>query len=142
MPSLRTLKPARFLIARSLLFPGHRMTLETVLDHAVAVDAHLERIAAAHGATLIDQQRAWYGIDPVHIRRRWMRSAWSTVLDGWGVEGRRSKVEGSSAGASNSWRDGLRVRTAAPALRWIAGIEQRRAQPSARLADGTTIALY
>jgi hypothetical protein len=136
MASLRTIGAVRFAVFRRLFFPGCRLTLAEALTRAAEVDAGLVDLAAARGLGLVVPETDWYGMDPIHIRRRCERRAWRSMCSAWAapplvIEDRLAPP----APVRGTWRW-------RPERRWWFGVERRAAQPSRRLADGTTVALY
>lgn len=136
LASVRTLSPRRFKLLRALLFPGLELDLETVLAEAEALNAALVQLAAEREIRLIFPEKTWFGFDPIHIKARHWRAAWEAILGSWRGAGRPVAL------ARPSLRRWLYLRTRAPESRRLFGFAQHRAQPSARLADGTTISLF
>jgi hypothetical protein len=129
--SLEKLSPFRYYAARSILFPGRRTSRLTLLERARELDQDLRRLAREHGARTIEPQASWYGIDPIHVRRRWRRKVWDLILAQWSLHRPPSETR-------------TRVRLpffGAEEMR-IFGLRRRNAQPARRLTDGTTVALY
>ena len=114
---IRRLTAPQFLVFRSILFPSCRLSFDQALRSALQVNAGLTEMAAARGARLLHPAPRWYGLDPIHIRRSLLRTAWAEIL---GV----SHV----AGAKLSPLRGLKLRCRPPERRWILGLEQRRPQ--------------
>jgi hypothetical protein len=127
---LRRTGASEYRFFRTMFFPASRVAHETALEAASEIDAGLRRLAEETGATIVEPRGDWYGVDPIHIRPRARRSAWGEIL---GVP---------AASARISFGETLRLRAAAPALRWLAGIERHRKQPSFVARDGTRVALY
>lgn len=144
LESLDRLHRAQFEIAKTLFFGRRPLTLDQAQATSRAVDEGLDDIAARHNAHLVAQQRAWYGLDPIHIQRRAWRRAWPTVLQPW-IEQDPCVEHGDGAPA-------LQYRFAP--LRWLAmatwwpgdvtvfGVRTGRTQPTARFRDGTTLSMY
>lgn len=126
---------ARYLLVRTLLFPSSSVSLDAARAAAYAVDEHLVRLAARYDAQLVTPRASWYGVDPVHVRRRRRRDAWHTILAGW-ADGERPTVRGHSGLGR------LRLRLLLPARRRFLGVAQRRAQPAKVFADGSRLSLY
>lgn len=80
---LEKLTPLSFRLARSVLFPGRSLSLSEVLDRIRDLDGRLRRLARAYGATLVEPDTGWYGIDPIHIRHGRRREAWEHILASW-----------------------------------------------------------
>jgi hypothetical protein len=135
--SIERLGTARFLLFRQLLFPRCRLPLGEVCRRAVHLHDELLRLGQSRGVSLVEHDAHWYGFDPIHIRQRHWRRAWPRILSSWddGAKMERALPRGSLA----RW---LYLRTRRPHERSLLGIDQRRAQPSARLRDGTTVAFY
>jgi hypothetical protein len=83
LASLEKLSRLRFTLARKILFPGCSLALADVRRHADELDAGVIALAAKHSIPLAEPEGRWYGIDPIHIRSRWMESAWQKILRGW-----------------------------------------------------------
>jgi hypothetical protein len=134
MESLARLQPWRFHAARSLLFPGRRLTLGQALDAAGRLATVLRSTAADFGAAVVDPPGSWYGLDPIHPRRRHLGQAWRTMLAPWTSD----PLPVSRPGL------GLRLRLAGlTPQRWsLAGVTLGRRQPAARLHDGSSRSFY
>jgi len=133
--SVATLSSLRFVLLRSILFPGGRLSFDTVVRRAQELDHRLRDLAGRRGLLLAEHQPEWYGFDPIHIRRREQTAAWRTILARWS-DAPAAAVNGRSL------RRWLYLRLLAPERRWLFGREYRKAQPAGTLADGTTLAFY
>ena len=78
--SIDSLSSFRFLLFRTLLFPFCRVPLDEVVREAHELD---RRIQGFGDVTVVGQQQCWFGLDPVHIRRRSRRAAFSAFLSSW-----------------------------------------------------------
>lgn len=128
--SLEKLSSFRYYTARSILFPGRRVSRQALLERARELDRHLHRLAREHAARTVEPEASWYGIDPIHVRRRWRRRVWDLILAQWSLRrppGRSTPVRLPLCGAAE--------------MR-LFGLPRRHAQPACRLTDGTTVALY
>jgi len=134
--NLDDLSRARFRFFRAVFVPRCRLDLGEMLRRAYELDARISALAARYEVRTVALRPEWYGLDPIHIRRRHVPGAWHEILSPWASGGDRP-----GAVRATLWRT-WQVRRLAPARRWIFGVEQRREQPSGRLRDGTTIALY
>ena len=133
--SLRRVGPARFYLARSLLFPRSRLTRRAALRSAAELNDRLRDLATARGAAVVEPRTEWYGLDAIDIRKRWRGEAWREILAGWGHDRR---ANGAPACQPSACCGG-----ALRPQRWrFAGVEKHCDQPCARLADGTEISLY
>jgi hypothetical protein len=136
MESLRSLSPRRFRLARSILFPSARFTLGEALDLAGELDNRVRALAERHGARIAEHDRGWYGLDPIHIRRRHIVAAWSRIMSGWG------DGEADPRPVRPSVRRSFALRRMTPQQWWLFGRERGRPQPAGRLADGSMISKY
>jgi hypothetical protein len=136
LATLDTLSRARFRLLRSVFFPHSRIGLEEVASRAHSLDERVRRLASERGFDVVDQRRAWYGFDPIHIRFAHRNGAWREILSPWSTTGE------SFPAADHGFGRTLYLRSRAPHYRRVLGVERRRAQPSARLRDGTTVAIY
>ncbi len=78
--SLRSLSRRRFLFFRKLLFPSSTLSYEDAMSAAAELDAALVELSDASGLERTEPQRHWYGLDPIHIRRRARPEAWQQFL--------------------------------------------------------------
>ncbi len=96
----------------------------------------LRPLAASRGVVVASQRTEWYGFDPLHIRMRDWKRAWTEILAGWRDDG----VPALGVGGSLSrW---AYLRSLAPHERVIFGVARRAAQPVGRLADGSLISFF
>lgn len=128
--SLEKLTAFRYYAARSILFPGRRVSRLALVEQARKLDCHLRRLAWEHQARTLEPEASWYGIDPIHVRRRWRRRVWDLILAQWSLE--RPPGPGTPP----------RLPLLGAAEMRLFGLPRRNAQPACRLADGTTVALY
>lgn len=98
LASVAAVGPARYRAFRSFFVPGCRLSLSAVKEAAVDLDARVVSLAAEHGAVLLDQPGMWYGLDPIHVRRRHLPDLFHAAGDAWGLP---SSVRPIQAG----WRD-------------------------------------
>jgi hypothetical protein len=129
MESIRRLSPARFRIARSVLVPSSRLSHAQVVGTAEHVHAGLERLARDRGVRFVALRRAWYGLDPIHIRPALWQPAWQEIL-GVSCPVRRSRTEA------------LRLYLMRPERQSLCGIEQRKPQTGLALTRGARVWLY
>ena len=137
MCTIESLQRWRYEVTKALLFPTRSMTFESAKDRARQVNQAIEDIGEQLDVPVVAQQAEWYGIDPIHIRFAQCRKAWHQILSHWPVE-----AGGHALRAADVWRIWARLHLTPPESRHLFGITQRRAQPAARLRDGSTIGLY
>jgi hypothetical protein len=134
--SIARLGERRFRFFRRLLFRRSRLTLAEARAKVSEINERLGEIGRARKISVIPVSAAWYGFDPIHIKRRVARRAWAELLAEWRGAGEPLNVSRSSL------RTVAYLATRAPHERSIWGVLRRAKQPSGRLADGTTISLY
>ncbi|MCC7087244.1 MAG: hypothetical protein IT427_19755 [Pirellulales bacterium] len=136
MSSAVRLSPARFRFFAKLFFPLKHLELSDLLSRGRELNGRLETLGRSRGVTLIEQQSQWYGIDPIHIRLRYWRTVWPSILAATHGE---SKSIRPTRGSFRRWIY-LRTRTAES---WrLLGVPQRRHQPSGHLKDGSSVSLF
>ncbi len=136
MASLEKLTPWRFRVARSLLFPGRRITLDDTLDRTRTLHAGLGSLGGRPGLTVVEPEGRWYGLDPIHPRRRFLAKAWQQALGPWAAD---AKAPPRAPLSPRRW---LRLRTITPQQWWLLGRELGQDQPSGQLGDGTSFWLF
>ena len=127
----------QFFMLSRVLFPGRDLRRDEMRGRAYRLGAALEALATEFGATLVTQDVAWYGFDPIHYRVRVWRAAWGAVLTSWLAGG-----AGALALKSAGFRQWAYLRSRVPAERRVFGLEQRRDQPAGNLRDGSRIHVY
>jgi hypothetical protein len=137
IPSLSLLSPLRFVVLRSLLFPGRRVALAALRSALERLASGLQTLAAERDLALIEPPAGWYGLDPIHVRRRSRGEAWRRWL------GRDEPVDGGVVmaeplGLGDRWR----VVSARPESWRLFGAACGSRQPCRRLGDGSRLWLY
>ncbi len=113
LASVAAVGPARYRAFRTLFVPGCTLSLAAVKEAAADLDARIAALAAEHAATLIDQPGGWYGLDPIHPRRRHLAELFHAAGDAWGLpQGRRRGGAG--------WRDWAVLGSRAAEIRSLA----------------------
>jgi hypothetical protein len=100
-----------------------------------ALNERMANLASVAGATLIKPDVAWYGADPIHLRRRHWADAWQQILRPW-------KTAASTTVDAPIRTKRIPLRKCVPHLRWLMGIVQRREQPTLRMANGTHVSFF
>lgn len=134
--SVDRLSEARFRFFRRLFFPRSRLTLTDAKAMVRSFNERLVQIGESRKTPVIPVSNAWYGFDPIHLKRRVHRQAWPTLLSTWSGADEPLTIPRPSVWTS------IYLASLAPWERSLLGIRRRAAQPSGRLADGTTISLY
>ncbi|MFK7741442.1 MAG: hypothetical protein AB8H80_14085 [Planctomycetota bacterium] len=128
-PTVADIGKVRYALMRKFLVPSCQMELGEGLRRAAALHEGLRELARQYDAEFFEHPYPWFGWDAIHIKRRYWRAFSEALL---GVP--RSKQRGGVPT--------LRLRTAAPAWRQKSGREQVTQQPSVRMRDGSTFAIY
>jgi hypothetical protein len=134
--NLDQLGEARFQFFRRILFPRNRFTLCEVKSMAQSLNDRLIELGESRKIPVIPVSSSWYGFDPIHLTRRARRIAWPMLLSSW-----RAAEASLNVPRLSPWTAAYLV-SRAPWERSLLGIRRRAAQPSGRLADGSTISLY
>lgn len=129
-----TISNWRYLIIRSVLFPRCELSLEEIKQRAASLSQSVCRSAKERQFSIIKPQTDWFGFDPIHIRRRHFNAAWTTMMQPFSID--------------------KPIRVKRSLRRWLTlcglkaehyrrfGVEHTAEQPSRRLRDATSIALY
>jgi hypothetical protein len=132
LASIRQLSAARFLFFRSMLFPACKLSLAEVVEKIEHLNEGLAALAIARNLRFFRLNPSWYGLDPVHIRPVFWRTAWMEILDAPAAK----NAPGSSLG------EGLKLYFMAPERRHLFGIEQVTPQAGVSLPRGARVWLY
>jgi hypothetical protein len=134
--SLRTVGAIRYPVLRSLLFPSCRLSRGELLSRAEALSYELANIAKTREIPAFSANGTWYGIDPIHPRRRSAGEIWRTLI------GALDPVAPAPIWARPRRADATALRRATMAW-WMSDRRALNASPrSARLSDGSTVALF
>ncbi len=128
--TVRRLGWLRFLMFRSVLFPFSRLTLESVQQKTLELDERIALLAEQYGLHVVRPHMEWYGLDPIHVRRRSQQAAFAEILEPWDAP---VCVESARRRAS--------VSRPTAAVRWVLGAERKTQQPSTS-GDGVTVFAY
>jgi hypothetical protein len=134
--SIASIGEQRFRLFRALMFPRCSIPLAEIKTLAAELNRELVSIGRQRKIPVIPAQDAWYGVDPIHIRRSLSRHAWPEILSVW-----RAVEPSASIPRGSFWRSAY-LRCLAPRDRSVFGWQRRCDQPCGRLADGTTVSLY
>ena len=134
--SVEALSERRFHFFRRLLFSRSTLTLAEAKELIREINQRLTALGDARNLSVISVSANWYGLDPIHIKRRAERQAWPALLAGWREEANEFALARSSI-FSIAYLASL-----APFERSQFGIALRTEQPCGRFSDGTTISLY
>ena len=136
MDSLERLGEARFRFFRRLLFPRCAVSMSDLRASAMAVNEQLIALGRQRKLSVIPVSGAWYGFDPIHLKRRARPRAWPELLAAW-----RALDEPLREARASLWTSAY-LACLSPHEHTIFSMRRHCAQPSGRLADGSTISLY
>lgn len=136
LAAIGSVSPGRYRLFRALFFPRSRLEQGRAWELACALDERIARLAHERGFAAVAQPASWYGLDPIHVRRRQRATAWREVLAHWSPSNAPFSPVGVGIGQQ------LYLASRRPEQRRVFGMLDRAAQPSCRFADGSSIALY
>jgi hypothetical protein len=128
---LERLSRAAIVVWGRLIFPTRSLDPQRVRASIVELDEGLTELARELGATKVELDPRWYGLDPIHFRPSARAEAWATLLAPFGPrrEGVLRLPPRSTAGL-------------APEVSTFFGAIRRRDQPCRRSNDGGSLSLY
>jgi hypothetical protein len=129
--AMRRVPPWKYRLLSTLFFPGCRVPQAQAFEAAERVGAGLAEIASARGIRLLRPPDAWYGFDPIHIRRSMRLAAWREILD-----------VPAASGAEVSRREKIDLFLMPPERRAFFGVPQHRRQTGRALPGGGRVWLY
>lgn len=124
--SIERLGERRFRFFRRLFFPRSKLTLNGAREQMHEINRRLMAIGESRKIPVISVPAAWYGFDPIHLKRAMKRTAWSAITRAW-----RDTAE-PIAMSPSSWWTAAYLSALAPSERSIFGFSRRAAQPSGR----------
>jgi hypothetical protein len=136
LATIRGLGPRRFALMRRALFPSCGLSLSEAKERSEEVNDAVVHLAQSRGICLVPQDPHWFGLDPIHIRRRLIPFAAVRMLSRWREESRQLDPP------RPSFLQRAYFATRAPYERQLLGIDRRRSQPCGFLRDGTLVSLY
>ena len=126
LESVQALSVLRYRFIRSALFPACRQSLSQIVDATRELDEEIQRLS---DVTLAVQPSHWFGMDPIHIRRRFRKSAYSTFLESW-----------PGATKTGSGTESVPEKRPKTALRWVLNRKLLCEQPSVVSGRGSVSA--
>jgi len=140
MESLARLSNFHLSAARTILFPSCQLTAEEIRHRVNELDNKIIIISRDHGISMVETDLSWYGLDPVHIRRRYWVEYWERIIGGWvdcddELSSGRERLRADPFLWCYLWTRWAKRR------RVLGGLHER-VQPSGRLSDGSTISMY
>lgn len=135
MSSIISIGKTRFFLARRILFPTSSLTRREAIDKASELNERIIALCAKYEAHCASHEAGWYGLDPIHVRRRFYHRAWTSFLTHWNRVAQQETTRFSLCFKA-------RLRFARPAERWMYGVHQTKKQPVLSAQDGTRISLF
>jgi hypothetical protein len=136
LANFENLSVARFRFFQRIFFPRSALTLADAQSLAVSLNERLLNLCQERKIPTISAEKSWYGLDPIHLKRRSQRHAWPKLLAAW-----RAAQEPVMLRRGSVWLSAY-LQFLAPLEQSLFGFRRRTPQPCGRLADGTTISLY
>ncbi|MEM8947503.1 MAG: hypothetical protein AAGD11_20180 [Planctomycetota bacterium] len=134
--ALRQVSDLRYRLLRTLLFPRCRLSWPEILGRAEQLSERVQKIAESRQVPMFSVRKQWYGLDPIHPRKRCYPKMWADL---WSLAERRDcDVAESRCPIGLNWY----LRRLVPERWSVLSISRRANQPNGRLKDGTSIALY
>lgn len=87
LASLASVGRTRFLVARSILFPGCWLPLSTITERAHGLDQLVRQLGEEFGVPIVDPEPQWYGLDPIHVVPKFKQTAFSKYFAALGTSG-------------------------------------------------------
>lgn len=136
LASLQRINSLEFKLLRTILFPRCRLSRDEVLRRAKHLNDRLCELAEMRKIPIFSLPNAWYGFDPIHVRRSCRVDYWRALFD------RLTGQERTPMTDSRSFLLASYLRCLpSPAHRaWHHSSGDRRVEVA--LHDGTHVALY
>ncbi len=134
--SLARLGETRFRLFRRLMFSRSSLSLSQAMHLANLTNERALALGDWKNTSVIPVSDAWYGFDPIHLKRRAERQAWPAFTSSWRHE------EPLPTAPRPGFLNRAYLSCLAPLEQSIWGVLRHRNQPCGYLNDGTTISLY
>jgi hypothetical protein len=134
--SLRTVGALRYQALRAVLFPRCRIPGAELLDRAEALSDALAALADSRKIPVFSAQNAWYGLDPIHPRRRHAGAIWQQMI------GALAPRSDSIAWITPSRAEARLIRRARLSSSVRNAAHRPPPEPPTQLCDGSTLALF
>lgn len=134
--SLRSVGAVRYRLMRSLIFPRCRLPRGEMLARAEALEERLAAMAAEREIPVFAGEKLWYGLDPIHPRRRHAGIIWQRMLGALGAASRAVEWRAPA-------RDEARMLRRAQRDSWPrVALPDGLMAPRIELTDGTRVTLF
>ncbi|WP_146403001.1 SGNH/GDSL hydrolase family protein [Pseudobythopirellula maris] len=128
----------RFAFFQKIFFPFSRLRFDDARALSRELDERLQALCHERSLAFVAPPRAWYGWDPIHVRRARRAVAWNAILRASEVDEREIPREKTRLRAGERFA----LRRASHEERRVFGALKRAKQPCARLNDGSTLSLF
>lgn len=128
--SVQRLGALRFRFFRRALFPGCRLSLPQITSRTIELDERLVELATRFEVPLFCPDASWYGLDPIHLRRRHQLQAFAAMMDHW-----KLAVPSHTSALSRT-----RYQRPTAEVRWVFGRVKQTQQPVFRSGQTTVYA--
>lgn len=126
LPSVESMGKARFLLMRTIMFPGCGMSFQEICERSRVLNGLLESYVKQHQIPFVNPEGAWYRSDPIHVIPPLREQVFRQFFSLWNV---RAALRPDAEHLSTPTLPATAVRT-------VAGFSRRASQPvyqSARL---------
>jgi len=111
LESVSRISPTWYYRFRRWAFPSSSLEYKQAIEGAQSIHRGLARFPAQFNCYLMMPMPSWYGLDPVHVKRRYYLDAWSRFLAPWNdFRTRESKT--SRRQRTSRWRWWMRLKPA------------------------------
>ena len=129
--SIQTLSERRYNFFRHLLYPFCRLSRDEVVERAKTVHRGLIALASRQNFELCELEPGWFGFDGIHVRYWQRRRFYQQHFK------RFPLTNNGQEPVASAWQQRPQF-----AFKTMWGRRRYCQQPSGRLADGTTVAMY
>ena len=133
---IRQLSEVRYRCFRTLFFPQCRLAWSEMLRRAERLSERLSAMAKSREVPLFVGRNEWYGLDPIHPRRRCYQEMWTQLLT------LVAETPSDLAQHRYSFAAAWYLRRLRPESWSTFSFSRRATQPNGQLRDGSTISLY
>ena len=119
LPSVEAMGKTRFLLMRTVLFPGCLMTFQQICERSRLLNGLLESYVQKHQIPFLNPEAAWYRSDPIHVIPPLREDVFRKFFSLWDVETASVTLDEHAA------QPALPV----TAVRTVAGFSRRTSQP-------------
>ena len=75
LDSVARIGRVRYLVARTILFPGCFLPHVTILSRSLELEKLVQQLAAEYQITFVQPESHWYGMDPIHVLPKYRETA-------------------------------------------------------------------